>query len=204
MSVKANTVLYGEDGKRLDIYLNFATATFVGNNAYFGESENLYGANLDTWTELGFELGLSGEIPFGRGALFSEVTGIYTQTWGDDASGLTVGIPNTHELDLEQAHLGWRSGNTIESLDKDALTVQYGHFDYIVGSGILLADGNSDGGERGGWWLGARRTFRNSFLTTLQSGKWKAEGFYLENKARFDGVEGHGYGANFEYSFVEA
>ena len=69
----------------------------------------------------------------------------------------------------------------IESLDKDALTVQYGHFDYIVGSGILLADGNSDGGERGGWWLGARRTFRNSFLTTLQSGKWKAEGFYLEN-----------------------
>jgi len=204
MSAKANTLLYDEDGRRLDFYLNFATATFFGDNAYFGESENVYGANLDDWTEVAFELGFSGETPLGGGALFSEVTGIYTQTWGDDASGLTVGLSSTHEFDLEQAHLGWRSGNTFESLDKDALTIRYGHFDYLVGSGILLADGNSDGGERGGWWLGARRTFRNSFLATLESGEWKAEGFYLENKARFDGVEGHGYGANFEYGFVEA
>ena len=132
------------------------------------------------------------------------VTGIYTRTWGDDASGLTIGLPETHEASLEQAHFGWRSGSIFESLDKDALTIRYGHFDYVVGSGLLLADGNSDGGERGGWWMSTRRTFRNSFLATLKSGDWKAEGFYLENKARFDGVEGYGYGANFEYEFVGA
>lgn len=202
--VQADIPLYDKDDTKLNFSLGFAAGTFFGNNSYFGESESFLGANTDTWSEGAFELGLNGETPVGEGALFAEVTGIYAQTWGDDASGLTIGLSKTHEFNLEQAHFGWRSGNTFESLDEDALTIQYGHFDYLVGSGLLLADGNSDGGERGGWWMSVRKTFRNSFLTTLKSGAWKAEGFYLENKARFDGIEAHGYGGNFEYDFVEA
>ena len=204
ISAQADISLYDRDNKKLAFYLEFAAGTFFGNNSYFGESESFNGANTDSWTEGAFELGFNGETPVGKGALFGVVTGIYTRTWGDDASGLTVGLPETHEFDLEQAHIGWRSGDTIESLDEDALSIQYGHFDYVVGTGLLLADGNSDGGERGGWWMSARKTFRNSFLTTLKSGAWKLEGFYLENKARFDGIEGHGYGGNFEYEFANA
>ena len=74
----------------------------------------------------------------------------------------------------------------------------------MVGSGILLADGTADGGYRGGWYLSWRTAFRESFLATLKSGAWKAEGFYLQGEGRGDDLRVYGYGGNFEYVFADA
>jgi len=153
-----------------DWNLNIAAATFLGSNSYFGESADVLGANTDDWTEAAIEVGFTGFIPLGKGTFFGAFSGLFSNTWGDDASGLTVGLDQTHDADIEQAHIGWRSGSTFLSLDMDALTLKAGNFDYVVGSGILLADGTADGGHRGGWYLGLRTAFRESFLATLKSG----------------------------------
>ncbi len=73
----------------------------------------------------------------------------------------------------------------------------------LAGTGLLVADGTADGALRGGWYLGWRSVFRQSFLTTLQSGAWKVEGFYLESEPRDRAQLVHAFGGNFEYEFED-
>jgi len=164
--------------------LSGAAVTFLGKNSYFGESREIYGDNTDDWSEAAAELGFSGFLPLGQGSFFGALSGLYSKTWGDDASGNTVGLDDPGNFNIEQAHIGWRSGNTFPSLDKDALTLKAGNFDYVVGTGLLLADGTADGGKRGGWYLSWRTAFRESFLARLESGAWKLDGFF--SRARED------------------
>jgi hypothetical protein len=192
-----------ENEKGFDWNLDIVGATFLGNNSYFGESESFIGANTDDWTEGAVELGITGYFPLGNGTFFAELSGLVSATWGDDPSGLTVWVDDTHDVDFEQAHIGWRSGDTFSSLDTDALTLKAGNFDYLVGSGLLLADGTRDGGERGGWFLSVRKAFRESFLATLKSGAWKVDGFYLQGEGRRD-ERVYGYGGDLEYEFSGA
>ena len=81
---------------------------YASQDSWFGESESFLGDETDNWGEFGFEPGLSLEMPVGEGTLFGKVSGVYTTTAGDDASGLTIGLDDTDELTLEQAHIGWR------------------------------------------------------------------------------------------------
>jgi hypothetical protein len=192
-----------EPQKGFNWQLDFAAATFLGNDSYFGESVGFNGANTDDWTEAAAELGFQAFAPLGQGTFFTELSGLVSRTWGDDASGLTVGLSHTHETDIEQAHIGWRSGSTFASLDVDALTLKAGNFDYLVGSGLLIADGTSDGGPRGGWFLSPRRAFRESFMARLKSAAWKLDGFYLHGEGRTDDVRTYGYGGDFEYGFAD-
>lgn len=184
--------------------LHGSAVTLLGNSSYFGESEALFGSNTDDWSEAVLELGILGFKPLGKGTFFGALSGLYSKTWGHDASGLTVGYEQTGEFDIEQAHIGWRSGDTLASLDKDALTLQAGNFDYVVGTGLLLADGTADGGGRGGWYLSGRTAFRGSFLATLKSGPWKFDGFYLQGEGRGSDLRVYGYGGDFEYNFADS
>ena len=190
--------------KGFDWNLDIVGATFLGNDSYFGESESFIGANTDNWTEGAVELGITGYFPLGNGTFFAELSGLVSATWGDDPSGLTVGLDDTYDADFEQAHIGWRSGDTFSSLDADALTLKAGNFDYLVGSGLLIADGTRDGGSRGGWWLSPRKAFRESFLATLKSGAWKIDGFYLQGEGRRDVARVYTYGGDLEYEFANA
>ena len=192
-----------EAEKVFDWNLQIVGATFLGNHSYFGESEGFYGVNTDNWSEGAFELGIKGRSSLGKGTFFGQLSGMGSKTWGDDASGLTVGLDRTSEFDIEQAHIGWRSGDSFSSLDMDALTLMMGNFDYLVGSGLLLADGTADGGQRGGWYLSWRSAFRSSFLATLKSGTWKLDGFYLQGEGRGSDERVYAYGGDFEYEFAD-
>ncbi len=198
---RENTSAGNESG--FDLILHVGAAISVGNNSLFGQSEEFFGATTDNWNEAAIELGFKGHAPLGRGNFFGAISGVFSKTWGNDASGLTVGLDRTHQVDVEQAFVGWRSGTTFSSLDADALTIKAGNFDYLVGTGLLVADGTADGALRGGWYLGWRSVFRQSFLTTLQSGAWKVEGFYLESEPRDRAQLVHAFGGNFEYEFED-
>ena len=199
----ADVAVYGDEDSdtRLNFMLEISAASFGGSNSWFGESESFLGDDTENWAESSAELGFNGETVIGSGAVFGEVTGLQTRTYGDDASGLTIGLDDPSEFRVEQAHLGWRSGDTFQSLGEDAITVKAGRFDYMVGTGLLIADGAGDGGERGGWWLGTRKAFRDSFLATLKTGNWLVEGFHLENEDRNGSKPGKADGFNTEYDF---
>ncbi len=203
----AEIELYNKNDMKLDFILDLHGGLFFNSYSNFGNSKNFIGENTDTWQEAAGEIGFAADISFGKGSLFGSLTGVQTRTWETDASGLQIGTSDENSPDLfttEQAHFGWRSGTTFDSLDEDAITVKVGRFDYLIGTGLLIADGAGDGGERGGWWIGARKTFKDAFLLSFDSGPLLAEAFRLKNQARRGGIEAVAVGGNVEYEFEPA
>ena len=196
--------LYSRDGTKLTFNADLAVAGFLNNNSWFGESESFLGDDTDSWLELGFEPQLSLETPLGGGTLFGKLSAVLTDTFGEDASGLTIGADDTHDASIEQGHIGWKKGDLFSGLEDDVFSLSIGRQDYVIGTGLLIADGGGDGGDRGGWYLGMRKAFKNSAIARLASKELLAEAFYLENQPRGGGVEGDVTGANLEYHFGDS
>lgn len=193
--------LYSRDGTKLLFNADLAVAGFLNNNSWFGQSEAFLGDDTDSWLELGFEPQLSLETPLGGGTLFGKLSAVYTNTFGEDASGLTIGADDTHDLSIEQGHIGWKKGDLFSGFEDDVFSLSIGRQDYVIGTGLLIADGGGDGGDRGGWYLGMRKAFKNSAIARLASKELLAEAFYLENQPRGGGIEGDVAGGNLEYHF---
>lgn len=193
--------LYNQAGTKLTFNADLAVVGFLNNNSWFGESESFLGDDTDTWLELGFEPQLSLEAPLGKGTFFGKLSAVFTDTFGDDASGLTIGADDTHDASIEQGHVGWRMSDLFPGLTEDVFSIAVGRQDYTIGTGLLIADGGGDGGDRGGWYLGMRKAFKQSAIARIASKEMLAEAFYLENQPRGGGIEGDVAGGNFEYHF---
>ena len=203
----AEITLYTQDDKNLDLILDFQLATFINEDAQFGNSRDFLGENTDTWTEFAGEVGIAAEMSLWEGTIFGSWTGVGTRSWDDDASGLSIGTSEENDPSLfkvEQSHIGWKSGTTFKSLDEDAFTLKAGRFDYSIGTGFLINDGSGDGGDRGGWWIGARKVFTDAFLASFDSGDWLVEAFRLKNAPRRGGDQGEAVGGNVEYDLTAA
>ena len=193
--------LYSRDGTKLTFNADLAVAGFLNNNSWFGESESFLGDDTDNWMELGFEPQLSLEMPLGKGTFYGKLSAVFTDTFGEDASGLTIGADDTHDASVEQGHIGWKMSDLFSGLEDDTFSLSIGRQDYVIGTGLLIADGGGDGGDRGGWYLGMRKAFKNSAIARLASKELLAEAFYLENQPRSGGIEGDVAGGNLEYHF---
>jgi hypothetical protein len=193
--------LYNRDGTKLTFNADLAVVGFLSNNSWFGQSESFLGDDTDNWLEMGFEPQLALETPLGKGTFFGKLSAVYTNTFGDDASGLTIGLDGTHDWTLEQGNIGWKINDLFPGLEDDVFSITIGNQDYLIGTGLLIADGSGDGAERGGWYLGMRKVFKNSAIVRLASKELLAEAFYLENQPREGGIEGNVAGGNLEYHF---
>jgi hypothetical protein len=203
---RAEQTLYRntERATELVLSLDAVGAWYHSGDAWFGESDTFLGARVDRWAEFGVEPTLSFETRAGRGSVFASLSGVYTSTVGDDASGSTIGLSDTDALTLEQAHVGWRRDDVFTALEGDTLSITAGRLDYGIGTGMLIDDGGADGGDRGGWYLGMRKTFAQSFVASLDSETWLLEVFRLENQPRERDTRGEARGANVEYRFGDS
>lgn len=199
----AEIQIYKEKDVALTAFLNVQAATFHSKDSWFGADRKFLNENTNDWHELTAEGGLSGEIGFLHGTLFGEVSLLFSGTWGVDASGLIQKGDDPNKVKIEQAHIGWKSGTAFEMFDKDALTLKYGNFDYSIGTGMVINDGGGDGGNRGGWWMGARKAFAHSGLISFHTGPILFEAFYLENRTRSGATKGRAIGVNAEYKFKD-
>ena len=198
----ADHELWSDESSKLVIKGSVAGAAFPGSDSWFGESESFLGDDTDFWAEFGAEVGLAWEHTSGNSTFFAELSGVYTATGGDDASGLTIGESDQDQASTEQAHIGWRYSDPFAGLEDDTFTLTVGRQDYLIGTGMLIADGGSDGGENGGWYLGLRKAFQESAIASLKSKTVKAEAFFIQNRPRRGGTQGNAYGANLEYTFA--
>ena len=178
-------------------------ASYSSHDAWFGASEAVLGADVDRWADLGLDAGLSLEKKLGAGIFFSELSGVYSSTAGDDASGSTVGLTDTSALTLEQAHVGWQAEDLFDAIENDTLSITVGRQSYNIGTGLLINDGGADGAENGGWYLGLRTAFAESLVASLDGDRWLVEAFRLENRPRYGGTQGEARGANVEYKLDE-
>jgi hypothetical protein len=203
-AASADYELYNKDDTKIDLQLMVIGAQFGQDQSWFGESHSFLNASEDHWSEFGSEFGMKFESKLGAGTLFGEASGVYTRSSGDDASGVTTGLSEESKTTLEQGNLGWRMDDTFTGLDESTLSVQLGRFDYSIGTGMLINDGGSDGGDRGGWYLGLRKAFQNGLKFSLDSKTLKAQVFDFKNNPRKGGPQGEARGANVDYTFGES
>jgi len=109
---------------------------------------------------------------------------------------------------LRRAEWRWRShfrsSGSSNSLGEDVLDFKIGRTQYKLGHGMLLWDGASDGGNRGGYWTGARKAFEFAAIGTFKPGANTLQAFYLDkDDIPESNTKSKLWGLNYEYAFGE-
>lgn len=196
----AQTSLYDNDTVAIDVGLDAATVVFAQSNPWFGEPEANIGVDTSTWAELAVEpqVYLTLKNVFG-GQVSAGLSAVGTKTYGESADGLAAGTTDPGKITLEKLYVGWKA----ELGEDDFVELIGGDFDYEIGTGFLIKDGGRDGGDRGGFYLGARSASRSSGLVRLKQGDLRLEGFWLGNNPGRAGIKAHVGGVNAEYDISE-
>ncbi|WP_236213656.1 alginate export family protein [Metapseudomonas otitidis] len=129
-----------------------------------------------TWREGFVKYGLSGDQGLGgRGSAYGALNWVSSGTWGDgDAGGNTIGRERTTRI--EDAYLGWRSGDLLPQLGQDGLDLSAGRQVVKLGRGFIVNDdgpnlgqGPADGAlDRGGaYYIAARHAFDRTAVVRL-------------------------------------
>jgi len=192
------------------------TVFFVQSKPWAGNQHAILGKNTDGWNETGIVPGIDGHFSLGRyGAISGRLSGVFTTTQiGMDAAGSNLG-PNgkfyPKSFTLEDFYVGWSSGDLVSSLGTDALEFSVGSQKYQLGpaakdglgGGFLMYNGGSDGGKRGGFWLGLRNAFQMTAIGRLKTGNFTAEAVYLNPNDAQPYTSTDILGATLAYDFGE-
>jgi len=186
------------------------TFNFDATLGTFGFANSLYtdpkpdqpsGDLSDNWSEASIKPALSAEYTTDSSAqIYGKLSGVGTRTFG--AAPTLVG-DDASSFDIEDAYIGWRSGNSLD-LGENALDFVVGRTQYKIGHGMILGDGSGDGGSRGGYWTGARKAFEFAAIGRLKAGNNTFEAFYLDKDDMAESESGTKlWGANYEYAIGE-
>src|SRR5262245_47369762 len=69
---------HAQEGTTCAYRVDAIAALYSSSDAWFGASEQVLGAHVDHWADIGLDAGLSFEKKVGRGTFFSEIGGVYT------------------------------------------------------------------------------------------------------------------------------
>ncbi|WP_271407794.1 hypothetical protein [Pseudomonas sp. Q1-7] len=166
--------LYADDDTHLNTDLEAVFGVFHSQENYAISGSKREGSS--SWREgyakygIRFDQGLAG-----AGTGYGAFNMLSSGTWGDgDAAGFTDGTERTTKI--EDAYLGWRSGQLFEALGQDGVEVSFGRQNLMIGDGFLingdalnlgkgLADGEFNRG--GAYWLAARKAFDQTAVLRL-------------------------------------
>jgi len=189
-----------------DVELNL---TFSAGWGFFGFANSLYANShdevqqdlSDNWMEGFVKGGFDGKFKLSNGSeIYGALTGAGERTY--NAPPPVVG-GEASSFELEDAYVGWRSGTSL-GLGENALDFKAGRTQYQIGHGMLIWDGASEGGSRGGFWSNARKAYEFAAVGSVNAGPTKIQGFYLDrDELPENDSDSKTYGLNFEYSWNE-
>jgi hypothetical protein len=158
------------------------TAFFLESYCWAGNARQLIGGACPHWAEFAVTPGLEGELGLEDAGTFrARASAVYATTQiGLDAGGSNFDDRRPHEILLEDAYLGWTSGDLFPALGEDAIDLSVGSQPYQVGTGFLISDGATDGGDRGAYWISPREAFRLTGIARLTTGPFLGEIVYLQ------------------------
>ena len=93
---------------------------------------------------------------------YGKISGVGERTFGA-APSLVGG--DASSFGVEDLYIGWRSGG-----EKSLWDFSVGREQYKLGHGMLLYDGASEGGSRGGYWTNARKAFELAAIGRFKPG----------------------------------
>ncbi|MHC6225453.1 alginate export family protein [Pseudomonas sp. X10] len=181
--------LYNQDGSVLNADLEALFGIFHSDESYDVAGNRQPGSSA--WREGYIKYGLSGSQALaGNGTLYGAFNLLSSGTWGDgDAAGLTLG--SERRTAIEDAYLGWRSGNLFPALGEDGIDISGGRQVLTLGDGFLIQGdpvnlGDVDLGanfDRGGaYYLAARQAFdRTAVLRLGGSEGWRGDLIWLKS-----------------------
>lgn len=177
----------GETVLNADLEALFAVMRSGKNYAVGGSRQK----GKSSWREGYIKYGLSGSQGVGAGsALYGAVNMVSSGTWGDgDAAGLSQG--DERRTALEDAYLGWRSGNLFPALGEDGLDISAGRQVVAIGDGFLIQGdpvnlGHVDWGgnfDRGGaYYLAGRKAFDQTAVLRIGGSQgWRGDLVWLKS-----------------------
>ncbi|PSL11698.1 alginate export protein [Marinobacterium halophilum] len=183
--------LYSENGTELNLDIEAVFGIFTSEENY-NQGAKTKGGGSD-WQEGYIKYGFSGHHTYNSGSsLYAGLNVVSSGSWGDgDAGGFTSG--DESDTDLEDAYLGWHSGNLIPVLGEDGLDLSFGRQNFSIGDGFLingdslnLGDALNGGGydfDRGGaYWLAARKAFDRTAIARIGGANGlRADLFWIES-----------------------
>jgi hypothetical protein len=143
------------------------------------------------WREAYIKYGVKADTRLGDvGTAYSGFAMVSSGTWGDgDAGGFTDGTERTTKI--EDAYLGWRSGDSFPVLGHDGLDVSFGRQGFKLGQGFLISDDGPNLGKNGGirgynrggaYYLGARHAFDRTFIVRVGAAEgWHGTAAWLKS-----------------------
>ena len=132
------------------------------------------------------------------------IVGEGTRGNGDAADPSTTSF-QPEALAVDNYFLGWKSGDTLQSLGSDGLDFSVGRQDFSIGDGFLIQDGTAEGQKRGAVILSPRVAFDRTAILRLNTAPVRADIFHLEGTVNQDRMLGNDfaatklYGANIEW-----
>jgi hypothetical protein len=200
--------LHTSDAGEVNLDIEAILGTFSSQESYDITGAAVNDEGDSNWQEAYIKYGLSATRNLNQGAtLYGALNLLSSGTFGDgDAGGFTSG--DERKTKLEDAYLGWRSGNTISSLGENGLEFSFGRQNLSFGDGFLINGdalnfGDALGKElnRGGaYWLAARKAFDKTAVLKIANGQGlRSDIFWIssDNKAQ---SETELAGINVEYS----
>jgi hypothetical protein len=109
----------------------------------------------------------------GGGTLHGKASYAYAKTEDDRSSG-SGGSPSSSDPD--DLYLAWSSGE----VGGNGFSITGGRYRWVLGRQLLVSDGYSNGGDRGGYWSSPRLAWKMAGVAAYQSNQSKFELFYLE------------------------
>jgi len=157
-------------------------AYFNQSNAWFGNAEANIGEKTDSWWESAIRPGIEGSYFLEHaGEIYGRLDAVQGNTQNIDAANSNEGEDTISDIRVEDAYIGWRSGDLFSSAGQDFLDISFGRQQYVAGNGFLFYNESSNGNRRGAYWIGARKDADFAGIIRMRSGGWSADLFYLES-----------------------
>ena len=157
---------------------------FDSSNAWFGNDNGNIGESTNSWYEWVVHPGVEGSYHFeDSGEVYGRFSFVNGNTQDIDAAGSNVGRGDdgdTSHTAVENAYLGWRSGDLFSSLGKDFLDVSFGMQQYVVGNGFLFYSQSSNGQGRGAYWSGERKAAEYAGIAKVNYGQFNGNLVYFK------------------------
>lgn len=170
-------VLYDVNGWTVRSHLQFGVNGVSERNLFWNLADTFApgaGFNSDTdWLELYVKPGLSFTGSLGNDiSTYGMLSAVVSGTLGTDA----YDTGDTGRITLEQGYLGLRTSNA----DGGTFDVSIGPRELKLGTGMLIANGASNGFERGALKLGPRKSWEFAAIGRIAQKNFVGTLFYLD------------------------
>jgi hypothetical protein len=170
-----------EDTDKADVWSWGATASagyFNFRNSLYVDHEPDSPGNLgEDWLEFVVKPWAEFERHSGDSSWFGKASWAYVRT---DEDAAEIGGGHGDSADFDELYLGFRKG----SVEAGQFEIAAGRYSYQLAHAYLLADGNADGGSRGGYWSNARTAWAPGGRIQYQRRGHTIEAFYLDRDER--------------------